>query len=336
MPTLSMALIAEAAEFLKGRVRRTPVEPSQDLSRVLGVPVWLKLESFQVTGSFKIRGALFRLSKLSDSERQAGIATCSAGNHGKAVAYAARELGVKATIYLPSDVDDSKHRAILGCGAEAVLSKFHGYDDTQAWAQEEAASSGRTFVHAYDDDCVMAGNGGSLAAEVLEDAPEARAFILPVGGGGLSAGFSFYAKEKLRDAVVVGCQHKGSPGLALSLERGEAVTRMPAIETTAGGVEGGLGERTFEILKSRVAGVGLVEEEEIFEGVRWMLDKHQYLIEPSAAVAIAACLKGRVGQLKVPAAVILSGRNVSLKTIERVVRRGVFPAGDHGACMPAA
>ncbi|UCF81346.1 MAG: pyridoxal-phosphate dependent enzyme [Acidobacteriota bacterium] len=330
MPALSMALIAEAAGFLEGRIRRTPVEPSPGLSRVLGVPAWLKLESLQITGSFKVRGALFRLSKLSDSERRAGIATCSAGNHGKAVAYAARELGVKATVYLPSNVDESKHRAILGYGAEAVISKFRGYDDTQAWAQEEAASSGRTFVHAYDDDYVMAGNGGSLAAEVLEDAPEARAFVLPVGGGGLSAGFSFYAKEKLRDAVVVGCQHKGSPGLALSLERGEAVTCMPAIETAAGGVEGGLGERTFQILKSRVAGVGLVEEEEIFEGVRWMLDEHQYLIEPSAAVAVAACLKGRVGQLKAPAAVILSGRNVSLETIERVVRRGAFPAGGRG------
>jgi threonine dehydratase len=331
-----MALIAEAAGFLKGRIRRTPVEPSQGLSRVLGVPVWLKLESLQVTGSFKVRGALFRLSKLSDSERRAGIATCSAGNHGKAVAYAARELGVKAIVYLPSDVDESKHRAILGYGAEAVLSKFRGYDDTQAWAQEKAASSGRTFVHAYDDDCVMAGNGGSLAAEVLEDAPEARAFILPVGGGGLSAGFSFYAKEKLRDAVIVGCQHKGSPSLALSLERGEAVTYMPALDTAAGGVEGGLGERTFQILKSRVAGVGLVGEEEIFEGMRWMLDEHQYLIEPSAAVAVAACLRGRVGQLKAPAAVILSGRNAGLKTIERVVRRGGLPAGDRGAGMPTA
>ncbi len=316
---LSLELIDEARAFLEGRIRRTPVEPSPGLSERVGVPVWLKLESLQVTGSFKVRGAFFRMSKLTGQERRAGIATCSAGNHGKAVAYVARGLGVTARIYVPSSVDESKYRGMVALGAEVLRSRFIGYDDTEAWAKEETAKTGKVFLSAFDDEAVMAGNGGSLAAEVLEEVPEARAFVLPVSGAGMAGGFGFYAKEKLSDALLICCQHEGSPALKLSLEQGRAVTRLPAFETTAGGLEGGIGEKGFEILRSRVGRVALLSEEEIFQAVRWMLDAHQYLIEPSAAVTVAACLSGKVGKLDAPAVIVLSGRNVSLPTLHRIL-----------------
>src|SRR5713101_3917076 len=178
---LSMNRIEEARGFLAGRLRRTPVEESPELSKRLGVRVWLKLEMLQVTGSFKVRGAFWKLSRLTEAERRTGISTCSAGNHGKGIAWASRLLGLTPTIYVPKSVDPAKHSAMVALGAEVIVSEFDGYDDTEAWAREETARSGKVFVSAFDDEDIMAGNGGTLAVEVLEDVPDARAFLVPVG-----------------------------------------------------------------------------------------------------------------------------------------------------------
>ena len=149
--------------------------------------------------------------------------------------------------------------------------------------------------------------------------PRARGFVLPVGGGGMSAGLAFAVKEKVSGSTIVGCNHELSPALALSLERGRAVTRLPAVETAAGGIEGGIGRKTFEVLRSRIDRVALVSEREIFEGVRWMLEDHQHLIEPSAAAAVAACLTGKAGRFDGPVVVVISGRNVSLETLRKIL-----------------
>jgi threonine dehydratase len=319
LPPLSSAFIEKARAFLSGRIRTTPLEESPALSAILGAPVRLKLESLQLTGSFKIRGALFRLSLLTDEEKRAGIATCSAGNHGKAIAYASRAVGLVPTIYVPSSVDESKLRGMTDLGAEVVRSRWPGYDNTEQWALEEATRAGKTWISAFDDEAIIAGNGGTLALEILEEAPDTRGFVLPVGGGGMTSGLAFVVKERFPDAVIVGCNHEESPALALSLERGQAVTRLPAIETSAGGIEGGIGAKPFEILRTRVDRVALVSEEEILEAVRWVLDNHQYAIEPSAAAAVAACLTGKAGRFESPVAVIISGRNVSLSTLSRIL-----------------
>ncbi|HEY1249894.1 MAG TPA: pyridoxal-phosphate dependent enzyme [Thermoanaerobaculia bacterium] len=318
-PPLDMAMIAEARRALEGRVRRTPIEESRALSEAAGVPVSLKLESQQLTGSFKIRGAFFRLLALSPEERRSGVVTCSAGNHGKAVAYVARELGVPATIYVPRSVDESKYRGIVALGADAVRSDFDGFDETETLAREAAARSGRPYVSAYDDERILAANGGTLAAEVLEDAPGARTFLLPVGGAGLSGGFAYYAKERLPECRIVGCQLAASPALALSLEKGEAITRLPSVATTAGGLEGGIGRTGFGVLKSRLDAVALLTEEDIFGAVRFMLAEHQTLIEPSSAVTVAAILTGRSGPLPSAAVAVISGRNVALSTVKRIL-----------------
>lgn len=316
-----LELIEEAAAFLDGRIRRTPVEQSPELSKILGVPVSFKLESMQLTGSFKIRGALFRMSKLTDAERREGVVTCSAGNHGKAVAYAARKSGVTATICVPKSVDRSKLAAMIEYGADVRVSEFDGYDDTETWAREMASSEGRTFISAFDDYAIMAANGGTIAREVLEDAADARTFILPVGGGGLGAGFACWIKAKRNGPILIACQHELSPGLSKSIEAGRAITKLPAVETMAGGVEGGIGELTFGEIAPRVDRVAVVSEDEILEGVRWMLEHHQYLIEPTAAVVLAACLTGKTGRIAEPAVVVITGRNVSAESVRKILCR---------------
>ncbi len=316
---LSLEQIADAAAFLEGRIRRTPIEPCPVLSEAWDVPVHLKLENLQVTGSFKIRGAFFKLSRLSDQERTNGIAVCSAGNHGKAVAFAAREMGLQATVYVPSNVDASKHQAIVDLGAEVVVSPHPGYDDTQALALEKARESGRRYISPFDDWEIMAANGGTLASECLEQAPDSRVFLVPVGGGGLAAGFSFHVKQTAEQSRLVGCQLAASPGLALSLDKGHAVTHLPYVETDAKGLEGGVGKLTFEVMQSRIDEVALVSEEEIGHAFRWILEKHHYLIEPSAAATLAACINGKIKPPIRPVLIVLSGRNVDSPTIRRLV-----------------
>jgi threonine dehydratase len=312
-------LVLEARRALEGRIRRTPIEESAELSRQAGVPVFLKLENLQLTGSFKIRGAFFVMARLSAEQRRRGIVTCSAGNHGKAVAFVSRELGIPAEIYVPKSVDESKYRGMLELGARVVRSDHEGFDDTERIARAEAEKTGRPFLTAFDDPLVLAANGGTIAAEVVEDCPTARAFLLPVGGAGLAGGFAAFAKAALPDCRIIGCQHALSPALALSLERGEAVLTLPPVATTAGGLEGGIGRTGFEALRRRIDGVALLTEEEIFEGVRFMLDRHQYLIEPSSAVTVAALLTGKAGRLDVPAVAVVSGRNVALPTLSRIL-----------------
>jgi threonine dehydratase len=323
---LTLPLIDAAAEFLRGRILATPLIEAPELSERAGVPVRLKLECLQRTGSFKFRGASFQIERLSAPDRARGVVTCSAGNHGKAVAEAARRRGVPATVCVPRSIDSAKLAGIRVRGAEVRISEFAGYDETEDWALEIAAAEGKRFLSAFDDVDVMAANGGTIAVEVLEAFPEAKSFILPVGGGGLGAGFAYYAREHDPSAAIIACQHEGSPGLALSLERGAAVTRLPAIETSAGGIEGGMGRLPFEVLRTRVDRVALLSEREIEDGVRWLLDRHQILVEPSGAAAVSALLTGKSGRLGGPAAVVVTGRNVSYETIRRIVAEAPAPA----------
>lgn len=314
-----MSLVREADRFLRGKLRQTPIESSPVLSEICGVDVRLKLENLQETGSFKVRGAYFALSRLSQAERRRGVITCSGGNHGKAVAYVAKQLGIPARIHVPKSVDDAKFHAMRRLGADVVRSKFDGFDDTEEIARRDAERNGRTWISAYDDPVILAANGGTLAMEVLRQWPEARTFVLPVGGGGLGGGFAYVVKKRFPTSRFIACQHVDSPALKLSMERGEAVTRLPAVETTAGGLEGGIGRTGFSVLQSLVDDVALITEKEIFDAARWMLEHHQYVMEPTSAVVIAALVTKRVPRFKTPTLVVISGRNVALKTLRRIL-----------------
>jgi len=317
MKPLTLDLIEDAEKFLEGKIRKTPLEYSSVLSEMLGGPVFLKLENLQTTGSFKIRGAWFRLSKLSDDEKKRGVITCSAGNHGKAVAYAAKQLNIAVTIYVPSSVDKSKYNGMLALGATVIRSSHHGYDDTEIEALEQAREMKMPFISAFDDNMVMAANGGSLAKEILIELPNTSAILVPVGGGGLCGGLSYYVKETAPHCHIYACQLAASAALKLSLEKKSAVTRLPAIETIAGGLEGGIGERTFAIIRDRLDGISLIEENEIAKALTWCLSHHQYLIEPSSAVAIAAALKNEPALFtQFPLVIVLSGRNINIDTLK--------------------
>jgi threonine dehydratase len=307
---LTLDLIDEAATYLKGRIRETPCELSEPLSDILGVEVYLKLENLQLTGSFKVRGAMFGLHALQQNGVEQ-IATCSAGNHGKGLAYAAEQLGMQATIFVPRSVDPGKHKSMLEMGADVHLSAFIGYDETEKWAREQSEALDIQFVSAFDDPLIMAGNGGSVAVEVLSQVPEARSFVMPAGGGGHSAGFSFKMKDEHDDALFTLCQHEKSPAFQMSLQRGRAVTELPGFKTLASGLEGGFGKNTFQILKSRVDHVALVSEGEIEEAMRWMNSNHGYVIEGSSAVGIAACLKKDIPVSDKPVVVLISGQNIA-------------------------
>jgi threonine dehydratase len=315
---LDLELVDEAAEVVRRRLRRTPVEYSPALSERLGTDVHLKLECLQVTGSFKVRGALFAMYRL----RERGVdrvATCSAGNHGKAVAWAADRLGMQASIFVPKSVDTSKLAAMRRLGADVELSEWIGYDDTEEWALAEAERRGLPFVSPYDDAAVMAANGGSIALEVLEQVPDARTFVMPIGGGGHAAGFTFVVGGRLPDARFVMCQHRDSPGFKLSMERGEPVTELPAVETLASGLEGGFGRRTFDVLRDRHDEIRLVSEDDLREGMRWMVREHQLIVEGSSAVAVAACMQDPPLETAGPVVVFISGRNVAYETVKDVL-----------------
>ncbi|HSX03609.1 MAG TPA: pyridoxal-phosphate dependent enzyme [Rhabdochlamydiaceae bacterium] len=311
-------LIEKAIKFLEGKIRKTPIEFSPKLSEHLGQPVYLKLECLQLTGSFKVRGGFFYLSTLKPEERKRGVAACSAGNHGLGVAYAGKELQVPCTVFVPKSIDQAKYNKLIALGAHVKKSDFVGYDDTLAWAENEAKKLQIPLIPAFDDEKIMAANGGTLAAEVLEEVPDATHFVLPMGGGGLSAGFSWVAKNQNSHAQILICQLAECPALKLSLEKNKPMTYMPPIDTLAGGLEGGLGAKCFEILKTRVDKIALISEQELKKAVCWLLEHHQYLIEPSAAVALASCLYGHIHPTG-PTVIVLTGRNVSYSTVRALV-----------------
>ena len=315
---LNMDLVDEARVVIAERLLRTPVVRSPALSAVLGVDAYLKLECLQVTGSFKVRGALFALHRLRASGATE-VAACSAGNHGKGIAWAAAELDMNATVFVPKSVDSSKLGAMRSLGAQVELSEFIGYDETEDWAIAEAERRGLPYVSPYDDEAVMAANGGTVALEVLEQVPGARTFVMPVGGGGHAAGFTFVAADRLPDARFVMCQHRDSPGFYLSVDRGRPVTELPAIETLASGLEGGFGTRTFDYLRERHDEIRLVSEAELRESMRWMAREHGLIVEGSSAVSVAACLQDPPIVGAGPVVVFISGRNIAMDTARDVL-----------------
>ncbi|MBO6577107.1 MAG: pyridoxal-phosphate dependent enzyme [Rhodothermales bacterium] len=307
-------LVHQAEAALAPVIRETPCEYSEPLSDHLGVPVHLKLECLQITGSFKIRGAWFALSRLKEAG-QTRVATVSAGNHGIGVAWAGRMLGLEVRIYVPRSVDAAKAAHLESLGAELVRSEFDGFDDTELWALGQIEAARIPFLSAYDDERILAANGGTLMLEIRRQVPDVETVVVPVGGGGMSGGMVSCDEAPAR---LVAAQTAASPALRRSLKLGSAVTRLETGDTLAGGLEGGIGQTGFAALRDRVKQVIEVSEPAIAMGMRWMLEHHHYVIEPSSAVAVAACLDPAV-QVSGPTVVVLSGRNVALDTVRAVV-----------------
>jgi threonine dehydratase len=304
-PTL--ADIEAARDRIGGRARETPVYGSETLSRIVGTRVWLKAENLQRTGSFKIRGAFNKIAQLGEAERAAGVIAASAGNHGQAVAFAARELGIHATVFMPQDAPMAKVEATRNYGAETVLGGA-GFDDAMAEAQTRAAEAGATFVHAFEDPKIVAGQG-TIGLELAAQVPDAETFLLPIGGGGLAAGIAI-ALRALRPGVrIVGVQ-AGKTGHG-TIADGIAV-KYP-------------GDLTMGILDELLDDKVHVEDDAIAEAIVLLLERSKLVVEGAGAASVAALLGGHAGGGNVCA--LLSGGNVDATLLMSVVRHGLTRAG---------
>ena len=323
-------LDAEEVHAARDRVaetaRHTPLEYSHTFSEMTGADVRLKLETFQRTGAFKIRGATNRIATLPEAEREAGIVTASAGNHAQGVALAASRLGVDSLVVMPENAPVSKVKATRSYGARVEL---HGvdYDAAAERAREIEAAEGRYYLHAFDDEMVMAGQG-TLGLEVVEDCPGVGTVVVPVGGGGLISGVATAVKDHDPGIRVVGVQAEGAASLPESLERGERVT-LDSVNTIADGIATrSVGEKTFEVIRERVDGVVTVGEDDIAVALTTLLERGKTLVEGAGAVPLAALLAGAFDyagdETVVP---LLCGGNIDMNTLTTVILRGLVETG---------
>ncbi len=309
-----------AKAAISGIVIQTPVVPSAILSDRSGMNVHLKLESLQVTGSFKVRGAANKLLSLSSEERERGVVTCSSGNHGLAVSYVAGLLSIPATVLVPEWVDKLKLATIRGNGANAVL---HGstYDEAEERSFEIESEVGFTYVHAFDDPYVLAGQG-TIGLELLEQLPSIDTAIVPLSGGGLVGGIAYALKSRNPAIRVVGVSAARSRVMYESLKVGKPGA-YPEEETVASALSGGIGldnQHTFLLVRDYVDEHVLVTEEEIKEAMVFAAQKHKLVVEGGGATAIAAALSGKVNGVGENAAVVVSGGNIDMETFTSIVR----------------
>jgi threonine dehydratase len=310
----------EARARIAGSVHRTPLVASRTLSERVGAPVYLKCENLQKTGSFKVRGALHRLLRLSDEERARGVATISAGNHAQAVAWAAAAAGVPSVVVMPENASATKVRASREYGAEVIL---HG-DARAAFERvfEVAEERGLTFVHPFDDEEVVAGHG-SCGLEIVEDLPDVGTVLVPVGGGGLSSAIATAVTALKPGVAVWGVEPEGAPSMHRSFEAGHAV-HLDSVSTVADGLAPPMaGVLNFELLSAHARGIVLVEDAEIVDALKLLLERTKLLVEPSGAAGLAALLAGRVPlEPSQPVVVVLSGGNVDLTLLAELLGRG--------------
>jgi threonine dehydratase len=304
-PTL--AEIEDARALLDGVARVTPVYSTETLSRLIGRHVSLKAENLQRTGSFKIRGAVSKIASLSDKEKRAGVVAASAGNHGQAVAWAAREAGIKATIFMPQDAPMAKVDPTKSYGGIPQL-QGADFEESLASALDYAESSGATFVHPYEDERVIAGQG-TIGLEIAEQVPNVQTVLIPVGGGGLSSGISLALRAVKPGIRIVGVQ-AGQEGWTIA--DGIAVKSV--------------GEKTSAILDETLDDLVSVTDEEICEAIVLLLERAKLVVEGAGAVGVAALLAGKAGG-EGPALALLSGGNIDPTVLISVMRHGLTVAG---------
>jgi len=323
---LDLEDVRTACDRVEQTARHTPLEYSHTFSDMTGADVRLKLETFQRTGSFKIRGATNRIATLSPEQREAGIVTASAGNHAQGVALAASRMGVESTVVMPEHAPVAKLQATRDYGAEVVL---HGadYDAAAERAHEIERETGAYYLHAFDDWAVIAGQG-TLGFEVIEDCPEVETVIVPVGGGGLVSGVATALKGLDPSVRVVGVQAEGAASLPQSLERGERVT-LESVDTIADGIATrSVGEKPFAVIQERVDEVVTVDDADITLALTLLLERSKVLVEGAGAAPLAALLAGEFdyedGETVVP---MLCGGNIDMNTLTTVVVRGLVETG---------
>ena len=316
----TIADVEAARDRLEGVARVTPVYTSDTISRLVGRPVLLKAENLQRTGAFKIRGAYATLASLTDEERAAGVVTASAGNHGQAVAWAAGQAGLSSTIVVPAYAPMAKVDAARGYGATVTLDG-DAYDDCVAKARSIAEETGATFIHAFDDPRVIAGQG-TLGLELAEQLPEGPGtVVIPVGGGGLASGVAIALRALRPELRLVGVQAEACAPFA---------GREPTGNTIADGIavkQPGL--ITKPILDELLDDIVVANDEEISQAIVLLLERSKLVVEGAGAVPVAALLAGRVGRSRGPICAVLAGGNIDATTLNSVIRYGLTASGRH-------
>ena len=314
-----------ARERIAEDIRHTPMlrKPTLD-GCVDGQPVFIKCEHLQRTGSFKLRGALNLIGQLTPEERASGVVAASAGNHAQGVAVAAAENDVEATIFMPQDASLAKVEATRNYGAHVVLEGANLTRTLEA-AHAFATKRGAVFVHPFDDDRIIAGQG-TLGLEVVEQLPDVATVVVPVGGGGLAAGVAVAVRALRPDCRIVAVQAAAFPSLRLSLEAGEP-TVVPAVPTIADGIAvKQIGGRNFDILRACVDEVVEVTEEELSTAILWSMERAKQVLEGAGAAALAAVLAGKV-QSDGPVALVVAGGNIDPANLVPVIRHGLTAVG---------
>jgi threonine dehydratase len=316
--------IRQARERIRDIIIRTPVVYSPTLSAMTGARVWLKLETLQKAGSFKVRGAANRILTSPDTAK-AGVIAASAGNHAQGVAVAAQATGVPAMIVMPEWAALSKQEATKGYGAEVIIAGM-SLEESIAKAGE-LAQSGRLFIHPFDDDAVIAGQG-TIALEILDDLPETDIIVVPVGGGGLIAGIAAGAKALRPSVSVIGVQAAACPSAAEALRQGHPVLACPGTTIADGIRVAGTGARTFPVLRRFVDRVVLVTEDEIADAMLLLLERKHVVAEGAGAAPLAALLNGTVPiRPGCTVVLVISGGNVDSALLFRIVRQAMVRQG---------
>jgi threonine dehydratase len=321
---VDLTAIRQAEAALAAVVHHTPLDLSRTFSRLAGCDVYLKLENLQKTGSFKLRGAYNKINSLTDAERAKGVIAASAGNHAQGVAYAASQAGIKSTIVMPEGAPLAKIMATRGYGAEVVLSGAV-YDEAHTKAQAIQQDSGQTFIEAFNDPAVIAGQG-TIGLEILAALADVDAIVVPVGGGGLIAGIATAVKESAPHVKVYGVQAKGAPAMFLSKQAHMLRTTAEAT-TIADGIAVKIpGDITFGLVEKYVDDIVVVDDEATAATILMLLERAKLMVEGAGAVSLAAILHhllpthGKVVS-------VISGGNIDVNVISRIIERGLVKAG---------
>ena len=320
---LSLDKVFNAQTVLKNIVRETK------LVRAYGIApdceLYLKPENRQITGSFKVRGSAYKIAMLTDEEKKKGVIACSAGNHAQGVALAATKNGIKSLICLPDSAPISKVEATKGYGAEVCLVEGC-YDDAYQKALELRDSEGYTFVHPFDDENVIAGQG-TIALEILNDLDNIDAIVVPIGGGGLISGIAYTAKQIRPSIKIYGVQAAGAPSMYNSVKDGE-IERLSSVSTIADGIAVKQpGENTYALVKEYVDEIALVTDDEVSSAILALIEKQKMIAEGAGAVAVAAVMFGKFNFKNKRVVAVVSGGNIDVTSLSSVIDRGLLKSG---------
>ena len=320
---LTLDNVYRASHALKGVIRNTDVIYAPKLRS--DAEIYLKTENLQITGSFKVRGSYYKMSRLTDEEKARGVIACSAGNHAQGVALSAQKNGIKSVICLPDGAPISKVEATKSYGAEVCLVEGV-YDDAYRRALELRDEKGYTFIHPFNDEDVIAGQG-TIALEVIEQLPDLDAIVVPVGGGGLISGVAYTVKTLCPNVKVYGVQAAGAPSMANSIRDGK-IEELPSVSTIADGIAVKTpGTLTYEMCQKYVDEIVTVTDDEISAAILTLMEQQKLVTEGAGAAAVAAVMFNKVDVKGKKTVCVLSGGNIDVTILSRVIRRGLLMSG---------